>query len=87
MSRTSDLIELMRRNPAADWRISDIERVCVHYRLSCLAPKGGGSHWKVGHPSQREILTIPAHRPIKAVYVRKLVKFIDAVLELPHARP
>jgi hypothetical protein len=31
----------------------------------------------VRHPSAREILTIPAHRPIKPVYIRKLVRYID----------
>jgi len=29
-----------------------------------------------------QILTIPARRPIKPVYVRELVKFIDAVREV-----
>lgn len=42
----------------------------------CLARSGSGSHYKVGHPSQAEIVTIPARRPIKPVYIRKLVAFI-----------
>jgi len=29
-----------------------------------------------------EILTIPSHRPIKPVYIRKLVQFIDALEDL-----
>ena len=33
----------------------------------------------LGYGSQREILTVPFRRPIKPVYVRKLVRFIDAV--------
>jgi len=28
-----------------------------------------------------QILTIPAHRPIKPVYDRELVRFVDAVRE------
>jgi hypothetical protein len=43
-----------------------------------MPPKGGGSHYKISHPNQREILTIPSRRPIKPVYIRELVKFIDA---------
>ena len=39
----------------------------------------GSSHYKISHPRMREILTIPSKRPIKAVYIRKLVKFIDEV--------
>jgi hypothetical protein len=27
------------------------------------------------------ILTIPAHRPIKPIYIRDLVRFVDAVRE------
>ena len=34
---------------------------------------------KVAHPRMAEKLTIPYKRPIKPVYIRKLVAFIDAV--------
>jgi hypothetical protein len=40
-----------------------------------------GSHYKVSHPGRRDILTIPSRRPVKPVYVRKLVRFIDAVTQ------
>ena len=69
----------MRANPRADWRISDVEALCREYNVSFAPPRGGGSHCKVTHPSQSEILTIPFKRPIKPVYIRKLVEFIDAV--------
>ncbi len=69
----------MRVNPRADWRISDVEAVCREYGLTFATPRGGGSHCKVMHASQAEILTIPFKRPIKPVYIRKLVEFIDAV--------
>jgi hypothetical protein len=29
------------------------------------------------HATAREILTIPARRPIKPIYIRKLVNYID----------
>ncbi len=74
-----DLLERMRRNPAADWAISDVERVCSQHQVRCRPPSGGGSHYKVSHPSRPEILTIPRARPVKPVYIRKLVRFIDAV--------
>jgi hypothetical protein len=32
----------------------------------------------VKHPSSRIILTIPARRPIKPVYIRKLLRYIDS---------
>jgi hypothetical protein len=76
MSR--DLLDRMRRNPAADWTISDVEVLCRERGLRCAPPSGGGSHYKVSHPSRREILTIPSRKPIKGVYIRKLVRFIEA---------
>jgi hypothetical protein len=72
-------LERMRVNPAGDWTVQDVEAVCREHGVSCSPPRGGGSHWKVSHPSQRDILTIPARRPIKPIYIRKLVRFIDGV--------
>jgi predicted RNA binding protein YcfA (HicA-like mRNA interferase family) len=71
----SDLLESMRRNPAGDWRIRDVESLCREYGLSFRFGKGSHAHMR--HPVAREILTIPAHRPIKPVYIRKLVHYID----------
>ena len=73
----SDLLGRMRRNPAGDWRIRDVESICREYGLSFRFGTGT-SHVHMRHPSAREILTIPAHRPIKPVYIRKLVRYIDA---------
>lgn len=73
---SSDLLERMRRNPAGDgvfwtWRCSNQE-----YSL-LFRPGKGTSHCHLKHPSAAEILTIPAHRTIKPVYIRKLVHYID----------
>jgi len=75
----TDLLERMRHNPAGDWSIRDVENVCKAAGIACTPPSGGGSHYKVSHPSQREILTVPFRRPIKPVYIRKLIRFIDKV--------
>ena len=69
----------MRDNPR-DWDIGDIGVVCRHFGITFTAPKRG-SHYKARHPAMAEILTIPAHRPINPVYVRRLVAMIDAVEE------
>ncbi len=69
----------MRSNPRADWTIGDVEAVCRESGLHCAAARGGGSHYKVSHPSQAMILTIPYKRPIKTIYIRKLIALIDAV--------
>jgi hypothetical protein len=77
------LLDLMRQNPRGDWNVSDVEAVCRQRGLRCSPPSGGGSHYKVSHPTSREILTIPYLRPIKPVYIRKLVKLIDGLERKP----
>ena len=77
MSGVDKLLEAMRANPR-DWRIEDVTRVCARFGVDCSMPRKG-SHCKVKHSAVPEILTIPAARPIKPVYIRALVRFIDAV--------
>lgn len=79
MSRGEKRLEEMRANPAGDWQIDDVRPVCGEFGIDLLAPRSGSSHYKMTHRSQRDILTIPARRPIKAVYIRRLVQFVDAV--------
>lgn len=76
MTRTDKLLAQMRRNPAGDWTIQDIRKLCDRLGWQCLPPSGGGSHWKIVVPGSESILTIPARRPIKPVYVRKLLEFM-----------
>jgi hypothetical protein len=72
----NDIVGQMARNPAAGWRIADIEVACKAARATCSPPRGGGSHYKVSKPGKKDILTIPFKRPIKPVYIRKLVAFL-----------
>jgi len=74
-------LDRMRASPAGDWTINDVEALCREHGIRCMPPRGGGSHWKVSDPSQRDILTIPQRRPIKPVYIRRLVRFVQAVME------
>ena len=78
MASGEKLLADMRANPR-DWRIADIER-CASFGIACVPPRKG-SHYKVSYPAMTAILTIPAHRPIKPIYVRELVRFVDAVRE------
>lgn len=80
MTAGDRLLERMRANPR-DWRMEDIVALCRSAGLTCTAPRKG-SHYKVKHGSMAEILTIPAHRPIKPVYVRELMRFVDRVREI-----
>ncbi len=76
MSKAEKLLEAMRHNPSNDWTIGDIQRLCSHIGWQCLAPSNG-SHWKVTVKESNATLTVPARRPIKPIYIRKLVAMID----------
>jgi hypothetical protein len=69
------LLDAMRRNPVGDWTVEDVEKLCRQFGLTCTPASGGGSHYKVSHPSSKLILTIPRAQPVKAVYIRRLVNF------------
>ncbi|MGQ0664541.1 MAG: type II toxin-antitoxin system HicA family toxin [Pseudomonadota bacterium] len=85
MPRADKLLAAMRVNPAGDWRIADVETLCRRYGLACTAPRRG-DHYKVSHAALAEILTIPAGRPIKPVYIRRLVTMVVAVMAIEETK-
>ena len=73
-ARASKLLIQMSRNPKADWRIEQLETVARAHDVSVR--RGRGSHVIFEHPKSDRALSVPAHRPIKPVYVRRLVAMI-----------
>jgi predicted RNA binding protein YcfA (HicA-like mRNA interferase family) len=63
----------MKANPL-DWRIETLQVVAEAYGLVWRRP--GGSHVVFRHP-RGGMLTVPARRPIKPVYVRKFVRLVE----------
>ena len=80
MGTAEKTMEKMRRNPR-DWRIEDVQVVAKRYRL--LTRAEGGSHHVFSYPDIAESVTVPAHKPIKPVYIRKFVKLIDKIKRQP----
>ena len=66
----------MRHNPR-DWRIEQLETIAKHYGINVR--KSGGSHVVFDHPNWIELLCVPAHRPIKPIYIRKFVTLIEII--------
>jgi predicted RNA binding protein YcfA (HicA-like mRNA interferase family) len=62
------LVSRMRANPRGDWTIEDLLTVAVRFGIE-VAP-GKGSHRIFRFPD-RSILSVPARRPIKAVYIKQ----------------
>jgi len=76
----------MRVNPAGDWKKRDVEALCDQIGLTCKNPKRG-SHFKVVSNLLGYILTIPTARPIKACYIRQLVRMaIEQLAAVQHRR-
>jgi len=72
VSKADKILEKMRQNPR-DWRIDDLYTVAHAYRISWR--QQGTSHVTFRHLSGK--LTVPAHRPIKPVYIRQFVQFVE----------
>lgn len=78
----SKRLEAMRARPQGDWTIADIAAICREQGIHCAPARGGSSHYKIAHPGLPEKLTVPYKRPIKPVYIRHLVAFVDRVRSL-----
>ena len=71
MPRADKTLDRMRANPR-DWRIGSLEAVAAAQGINI-------SHVVFEHPAVAEAVSVPARRPIKPVYVRRFVAFIEAV--------
>ncbi len=67
----------MRNNPR-DWRIEDIITVALDNGFDARRPGSGSSHVTLRHKSGKR-LTIPDHRPIKPIYIKKFLALIEEV--------
>ena len=69
----------MRNNPR-DWRIDALLSVAGQLGIECR--NHGGSHHVFSFPGVEIDVCVPAHRPIKPVYIRQFLTLIDSVKEL-----
>lgn len=73
MSKIDKILERMRQNPR-DWRIDDIKVIADRYSIEYRQP--GSSHVTFRFPN-KQMLTIPAHKPIKPVYIKQFINLLD----------
>ncbi|MDZ7360664.1 MAG: hypothetical protein ONB46_08050 [candidate division KSB1 bacterium] len=73
MSRAIKILEKMRNNPR-DWRIDSLKTLAQAKGIEWRQP--GPSHVTFRRPNGAK-LTVPAHRPIKPVYIKKFVRLVD----------
>lgn len=73
VTRAAKTLAQMKANPL-DWRIESLKSVSDAFGLVYRQP--GGSHVIIRHPNGA-MLSVPARRPIKPVYVRKFVRLVE----------
>lgn len=77
MSKAEKAIQKMKTNPR-DWWIGSLEVVAGYYGLNIR--KSGGSHVVFGHNESNIVVTVPAHKPIKPVYIRQFIMLVESVI-------
>jgi len=78
MNTAAKLITAMRQNPH-DWSMPKLLTVAKQFGMEVRST--GGSHHIFSHPSVRDPLSVPAHRPIKAIYIKRFIALIDQIQE------
>lgn len=74
MSTAKKLLESMKQNPL-NWRIEQLQTVARHHGLEWR--HDGSSHCYFIHTDGRT-LSVPAHRPIKPIYIKKFVALVTS---------
>jgi predicted RNA binding protein YcfA (HicA-like mRNA interferase family) len=78
MNTATKLLNSMRQN-SNDWGIGKLLTIAKQHGLEVRST--GGSHHVFSHPSVKDPLSVPAHRPIKAIYIKRFVALIDQIQE------
>ncbi len=73
MTKFEKLLGKLRNNPR-DWQIETLKDIAKRFNIEWRQP--GTSHVTFRHPNGTK-LTVPAHRPIKPIYIKKFVRLID----------
>ena len=73
MSKFDKQLQKMRVNPR-DWRIEEIKFIADRLGIAYRQP--GTSHVTFRFPDAIK-LTIPAHKPIKPIYIKQFINLID----------
>jgi hypothetical protein len=76
MSKADKKIQAMKTNPKNDWQITDLQSVAKRYDIEYRQP--GTSHVTFSCHNGLA-LTVPAHKPIKPIYIKMFVELIESL--------
>lgn len=74
MSAADKILAQMKNNPQGDWQIDTLKGVAKRHEIISRQP--GTSHVTFRR-NDGEKLTIPAHRPIKPIYIKLFIRFVE----------
>lgn len=75
MTKIEKLLARMRSNPR-DWDIEDLKGLAKRFNVDWRQP--GTSHVTFTAPGVVPV-TVPAHKPVKPIYIRKFLALLDAL--------
>ncbi len=70
MSQADKLLTKMQNNPKGDWTPANLKTIAKAKGLTCR--QNGTSH-AVFTNKKGEHLTVPMHKPVKAIYIKKFI--------------
>ncbi len=79
VNQRSKLLQSMRNQPQG-WRVEQLLSIAAYFGITCR--NHGSSHHVFSYPGIDGGLCVPAHRPIKPVYIRQFLCLLDSVMEM-----
>ena len=76
MTKLDKLLARMRNNPRDDWSIDDLKSLADRFDIDHRQP--GTSHVTFSFAGL-EPITVPAHKPIKPIYIIRFMGLLDKV--------
>ena len=76
MNTATKMLAAMRQNPS-DWTMAQLLTIAQRHGMEVRST--GGSHHVFSHSGVRDSLTVPARRPIEAVYIKRFLALIDQI--------
>ena len=76
MARADKLLERMRNNAAGDYALANLQTVARRFDIDWVHE--GSSHC-IFRTKRGVMLSVPARRPIKPVYIKLFVNLVDEI--------
>ena len=76
MSKREKLLKKLRNNPQ-NVKFETIQKLLLSYGFNERQPRGGSSHYT--YTFNTTIITVPKHKPVNPIYVKKVIKIIDSL--------